>query len=253
MASSSSVVTLASDYENQQLLLQAAAEAIPHQFDKCTYQLGSLRQHIHLCIDCKQERGLCGACSVSCHTDHTQIELFPKRNFRCDCPTRALEHPCQLNGSPTAKGKDKLEINDFNSYNQNFRDGGRFCRCHSLYDGEKERETMVQCLACEDWFHESCLNLRERVPPRDEAGGDSPQSSLPASNPSSPEDTTKTDIPATEDDVAPSQGRFWDYEGDDDEDDDPSIPKALIPASEYDAFVCGDCLLSSPMLLKWAG
>lgn len=152
MASPTKVVNLFSDFENQNTLLRAAAQAIPHQFDKCTYQLGSLRQHVHLCLDCKEPRGLCGGCSVSCHGEHNQIELFPKRDFRCDCPTKALDQPCQLNGKPTARGAEKLEVNEFNHYNQNYRDGGRFCRCHSLYDGEKERETMVQCLACEDWY-----------------------------------------------------------------------------------------------------
>jgi E3 ubiquitin-protein ligase UBR7 len=154
---SSSIVTLMDDLDNQNLLIQAAASAIPHQFDKCTYQLGYLRQSVSLCLDCKEERGLCGGCSVSCHGDHQQIELFPKRNFRCDCPTRAMHHPCELNGAPKAIGNDKLEVNDFNQYNQNYVDGGRFCRCHSHYDGMQEQETMVQCLACEDWC--VCIGL----------------------------------------------------------------------------------------------
>jgi E3 ubiquitin-protein ligase UBR7 len=152
MSSSSEVVNLFSNYEKENLLLRAAANAIPHQFDKCTYPLGYLRQQVHLCITCNEIRGLCGACSVSCHPDHQQIELFPKREFRCDCPTRALAHPCALNGAPTATGDaKKYDINELNKYNQNYKDGGRFCRCHSLYDAEKEKETMVQCLACEDW------------------------------------------------------------------------------------------------------
>jgi len=41
--------------------------------------------------------------------------------------------------------------------------------------------------------------------------------------------------------------RFWDYEDDDDE-EDPDIPPALVPASQYDALICGD----SPVLRKWA-
>lgn len=151
MTSSSEIVNLFANYEKENILLRAAANAIPYDFQKCTYPLGSLRQAVHLCLTCSEARGLCGACSVSCHPDHQQIELFPKREFRCDCPTRALAHPCALNGTPTATGDAKAPINDFNKYNQNFRDGGRFCRCHSLYDAEKERETMVQCLACEDW------------------------------------------------------------------------------------------------------
>jgi E3 ubiquitin-protein ligase UBR7 len=41
----------------------------------------------------------------------------------------------------------------------------------------------------------------------------------------------------------------WDYATEEDDDDDG----ALIPSSDYDSFVCGECLIQSPMLLKWAG
>lgn len=81
-------------------------------------------------------------------------------------------------------------------------------------------------------FHESCLNLRERILPLDEA-------------PTAPGDTNDNNAEPAE--------KVWDYENSDDEEDDPSIPPALIPASDYDAFVCGECLVQSPMLLKWAG
>ena len=43
--------------------------------------------------------------------------------------------------------------------------------------------------------------------------------------------------------------RIWDYPDEDDEDDEG----VLIPSSDYDAFICGECLVQSPMLLKWAG
>jgi E3 ubiquitin-protein ligase UBR7 len=43
--------------------------------------------------------------------------------------------------------------------------------------------------------------------------------------------------------------REWDFATEDDEDDDG----VLIPSADYDAFVCGECLIQSPMLLKWAG
>lgn len=139
--------TLVSLLQDQKTLVEAAALALPHKFDKCTYELGSLKQAVYLCITCAVPRGLCQACSISCHGDHEQIELFPKRNFRCDCPTKALTAPCKL--SQEEGRNEKQSINSLNKYGQNFEGGGRFCRCHSLYDAEREREVMVQCLACE--------------------------------------------------------------------------------------------------------
>lgn len=132
--------TLPSILEDEARLINEAAEALPHQFSTCTHSLGYIRQAIYLCLTCNLPRGICSSCSIACHTDHEQVELFPKRHFRCDCPTSALPHPCSLH-------KNSEEENSENNYNQNFR--GSFCRCGRVYEANKERETMIQCLACE--------------------------------------------------------------------------------------------------------
>ncbi|KDR79109.1 hypothetical protein GALMADRAFT_1222886 [Galerina marginata CBS 339.88] len=127
-----SVASTLSEYLNSQdELVREAALALPHQFSQCTYSLGPLRQAVYLCTTCPEARGLCSACSVACHTDHEQIELFPKRNFRCDCPTVSIEHNCTLHPK-------REEANTQNQYGHNF-----------------------------DWFHESCCNLREKPSSRE--------------------------------------------------------------------------------------
>ena len=95
--------TLSSVLASQAELVQEAALALPHQFSQCTYSLGPIRQAVYLCLTCTPPsstttapRGVCAACSIACHTDHEQLELFPKRAFRCDCPTRGLAHACTL-------------------------------------------------------------------------------------------------------------------------------------------------------------
>ncbi|KAJ7596019.1 hypothetical protein C8J56DRAFT_923840 [Mycena floridula] len=202
--------TLTEFLDTQRTLIQEASEALPHQFSHCSYLLGpfSLRQAVYLCLTCPEARGLCSACSVTCHTDHEQIELFPKRNFRCDCPTSAIAHPCGLHQKMEPENKS-------NRYGQNFK--GTFCRCKRPYDGTKERETMIQCLACEDWFHESCCNLRERPPSR-----------APSPEPDEENDGASE---------ASSSG----------------LPPALISASDYDTFICAACVVSIPILKRIAG
>lgn len=138
--------TLAEYLVSQQSLLQEASLALPHSFSTCTYRLGPIRQPLYLCTTCASPRGICAACSVACHTDHEQIELFAKRNFTCDCPTKGLAHPCSLHRNPVGEG-GKEEVNAGNEYGGNFE--GKFCRCGREYDAATERETMVQCLACE--------------------------------------------------------------------------------------------------------
>jgi E3 ubiquitin-protein ligase UBR7 len=137
MASTS---TLTEFLDSQQELEKEAALALPFSFSHCTYPRGHIRQAVYLCITCASRRGICSSCSIACHTDHEQLELFPKRNFRCDCPTSALAQPCTLHKHPEAP-------NEENEYGQNF--DRKFCRCGRPYDAKSERETMIQCLTCE--------------------------------------------------------------------------------------------------------
>lgn len=103
--------------------------------------------------------------------------------------------------------------------------------------------------------------MRERIPPREDASPEGQPSVQPPSSPSKQASTSTTETPTSIAEAPtsnPENGaepeRFWDYEDDDDDDeDDPDIPPALIRASEYDAFICGECVVGNPMLRKWAG
>ncbi|KAI6004376.1 hypothetical protein F5J12DRAFT_722238 [Pisolithus orientalis] len=201
---------------SQNQLIQEAALTLPHEFSKCTYSLGPIKQAVHLCLTCAVPRGICSSCSIACHTDHEQVELFPKRDFRCDCPTTAIPHTCTFH-------KCLREENTTNKYDHNFR--GVFCRCSRPYDPKTELETMIQCISCEDWFHESCLNLRERPHP-DVFPDPDPTSASP------------------------------DAQGDDDDDSDASsngLPPPLISAEDYDVFVCYECVTKINTLRRYAG
>ena len=131
----------------------------------------TFRQSVYLCLSCGEDRGFCSACSISCHTDHEQVELyaaclwgsrfiysslqtrFPKRKFRCDCTTLlSASSPAKCTLHKATFGEE-IGPNLDNHYNQNFRGGGLFCRCHTNYKGEEENEVMAQCLICEVRFH----------------------------------------------------------------------------------------------------
>ncbi|KDQ53835.1 hypothetical protein JAAARDRAFT_60941 [Jaapia argillacea MUCL 33604] len=215
MTSGDQTDTFTNILASHQDLIQDAAEALPHSFSSCTYSLGPLRQAVYLCLTCEVPRGICSACSIACHTDHEQVELFPKRNFRCDCPTSAIPHQCTLHGDGAVE-----EENKGNGYGQNFR--GLFCRCGRKYDAKTERETMVQCVACEDWFHESCLNLRER-----------------------PSSREPTPIPTANEQVDDDEARS--------EASSSGLPPPLLSASDYESLICGACVSNIPILKRWAG
>ncbi|XP_077228883.1 PHD finger protein-like protein [Tasmannia lanceolata] len=136
--------------------------------NECTYSKGYMkRQAIFSCLTCipNGNAGVCTACSLSCHDGHEIVELWTKRNFRCDCGNSKFgKFLCKLFAD---KDPENLE----NSYNQNFK--GSYCTCARPYpdpDAEEQSE-MIQCCICEDWFHENHIGLKssEEVP-RDEDG-----------------------------------------------------------------------------------
>ncbi|OVA11312.1 zinc finger protein [Macleaya cordata] len=135
---------------------------------ECTYSKGYMkRQAIFSCLTCTPDgnAGVCTACSLSCHDGHEIVELWTKRNFRCDCGNSKFgEFYCKLLAD---KDPENLE----NSYNQNFK--GAYCTCGRPYpdpDTEEQVE-MIQCCICEDWLHENHLGLESSDEiPRDEEG-----------------------------------------------------------------------------------
>ncbi|KAG8930143.1 hypothetical protein FRC02_004582 [Tulasnella sp. 418] len=236
-------LSLSSLLAKESRLLKLASEAIPHSFNTCTYDEpgGYIRQAVYLCKTCTADdgtpgKGICAACSVSCHAEHEQLELFPKRNFRCDCPTAAIPVPCTLHKS--IPGGSKEPPNTDNAYGQNFL--GKFCRCGRDYDPTTETETMIQCLACEDWWHESCLHLKGRLVPKSaKSSPTKPRASSPPTAPTEPSSEAEID-------------GIYDEEMDDD-DDEEDATLSLIPSSTYDALICGKCVSEIPVLHRWAG
>lgn len=97
----------------------------------------------------------------------------------------------------------------------------------------------------QDWFHESCLNLRERPPSRDPSPVDPPAST------SSNIDTPRPPFTSTEDTPAESASETDDDAASETSSDD--LPPALLPGSSYDTLICGSCVRSIPPLRTIAG
>ncbi|XVF51318.1 hypothetical protein PTKIN_Ptkin04bG0175400 [Pterospermum kingtungense] len=136
--------------------------------DECTYSKGYMkRQAIFSCVTCTPNgnAGICTACCLSCHDGHEVLELWTKRNFRCDCGNSKFgEFSCKL-------FPNKDVENTENSYNHNFK--GLYCTCNHPYPDPdlEEQVEMIQCCMCEDWFHEEHLSLNSpNEIPRDEEG-----------------------------------------------------------------------------------
>ncbi|KAH8362605.1 hypothetical protein KR200_011521 [Drosophila serrata] len=153
-----STITMVDVLEQEKELEDEYAAVLGASDEKsCTYAKGPIaRQALYSCLTCCPEArtdltkaaGCCLACSYRCHENHELVELYTKRNFRCDCPTSKLGK-CSLN--PQLQGAQ--DANKGNLYNQNFQ--GLYCRCKRPYpDPERTvEEVMLQCAICEDWYH----------------------------------------------------------------------------------------------------
>lgn len=135
---------------------------------ECTYNNGYMkRQALFSCLICTPDgnAGVCTACCLSCHEGHEIVELWTKRNLRCDCGNSKFgEFFCKILASKDAE-------NSNNVYNHNFK--GTYCTCNLPYPdpNAEEQVEMIQCCICEDWFHEEHIGLSstDKIP-RDEDG-----------------------------------------------------------------------------------
>ncbi|PNP42334.1 hypothetical protein TGAMA5MH_06016 [Trichoderma gamsii] len=263
----------AADFLRDQEILEAdAREALPYSIETCTKILGPLRQSVFACLTCNpaptkpedawNPAGMCYACSVSCHGEHTLVEIFQKRNFTCDCGTTRFpsSSPCTLrvNSETNTKGNVHSEEPDANNkYNHNFKN--RFCCCECDYDPFEQKGTMFQCLGLgtaetggcgEDWYHPGCLvgmgpNWFEQInkskskalPKETEKKGGALATITEKDEAQSNNDTTEA-----ADDVAVE-----------DDDDEPPMPPGFPAEDDFEGFLCYKCVEANPWIKQYAG
>ncbi|KAK3296769.1 putative zinc finger in N-recognin-domain-containing protein [Chaetomium fimeti] len=257
----------AADFIRDQLRLEAdAREALPFSIDHCTNPLGPLRQSVFACMTCNppppnpsdsyDAAGVCYACSVQCHGEHTLVEIFAKRNFTCDCGTTRFpkSSACTLRIHPQTSlkgGVHSEEPNPNNKYNHNFRN--RFCGCQCDYDPFEQKGTMFQCLGLgthetggcgEDWWHPGCVvglgpkwfeNLAENKVKPEVKDVNGP---LPTIN---------------EDAEATGQTGNETNEQAEEDDNDPPPPPGFPAEDEFDGFICYKCVETHPWIKRYAG
>ncbi|KAF2007898.1 hypothetical protein P154DRAFT_516680 [Amniculicola lignicola CBS 123094] len=284
----------AADFIKEQLSLEAEArEALPYQFDTCTRDLGAIRQSLFSCLTCNPPppdtsdsytpAGVCYSCSISCHGEHTLVELFGKRNFVCDCGSTSLPEtaPCTLRVNATTGQKGgvtgEVPAKD-NKYNQNFQN--RFCGCSEEYDPHQEKGTMFQCLGLgfaedggcgEDWWHPECivgLSREEYKKSIEKPKADETNGSLAklASGITKEISVTREETPigGGDDDRRPSvtsavvagtgvDGNDLAAEAEDQEEDDTPLPPGFPDEEDFEYFICYKCIERFPWIKQYAG
>ena len=217
-------------------------------FEHCTQPLGPLRQSVFSCITCNPPpssnsdsytpAGLCYACSIACHGEHTLVELFTRRDFTCDCGTIRLpaKAPCTLRINPSSGMKGPVHSQEppqNNNYNHNFQN--TFCGCGEVYDAHKEKGTMYQCIGLateqdggcgEDWWHPECLLGL----PRDWY-------------------TTIKEEAEAESHSKPLSTRSNEVE----QEAEHPVPPGFPDDDQFEALICYKCVNTSPWIKRYAG
>uniref|UniRef100_A0A915KKD1 UBR-type domain-containing protein n=1 Tax=Romanomermis culicivorax TaxID=13658 RepID=A0A915KKD1_ROMCU len=160
------VITLQEFIDEENEEIEEAVRVLGNADDKqCSYSKGYMkRQPLYSCLTCAKsletdDAGICLACSLVCHDGHDLVELYTKRNFRCDCGNSKFGSSFKCSLEPS-----KDEINARNKYDQTFR--GLYCTCHRPFPDPENSETedqMIQCIVCEDWFHMNHANVDDAI------------------------------------------------------------------------------------------
>ncbi|KAK7419815.1 hypothetical protein QQZ08_010703 [Neonectria magnoliae] len=280
--------TAAEFIRSQELLEADAREALPFSIEHCTKILGPLRQNVFACLTCNPPpaeagddwtpAGVCYACSVQCHGEHTLVEIFQKRNFTCDCGTTRIPatSPCALRTNDTTNtrgGVHSEEPDTNNKYNHNFRN--RFCGCECDYDPFQQKGTMFQCLGLgtqesggcgEDWYHPGCLvgmgpkwfekmgkkpvsiskecanSTKELITISE--GNEGQQDATEKSVDEKPIDEKRTDEKPTHETAV--------VEEDEDNDDEVPMPPGFPEEEDFEGFLCYKCVEANPWVKRYA-
>lgn len=108
-------VTMLDVLHDEESLEQDAKAVLGSADDKnCTYKADSYakRQALYSCLNCVktgEKAGICLACSYHCHEGHELVELYTKRDFRCDCGNSKMDNECKLTS-------DREATNEKNKY-----------------------------------------------------------------------------------------------------------------------------------------
>ncbi|EAQ85764.1 hypothetical protein CHGG_07017 [Chaetomium globosum CBS 148.51] len=243
----------AADFIRDQMQLEAdAREALPYSVFACL----TCNPPPANPSDAYNAAGVCYACSVQCHGEHTLVEIFTKRNFTCDCGTTRFPEssPCNLRINPetnTKGGVHSEEPNPNNKYNQNFRN--RFCGCECDYDPFEQKGTMFQCLGLgthetggcgEDWWHPGCV---VGLGPNWFEGLEANKVKTETKDTNGNLPTISEDAEATEKDGKAAG------EGGDEDDNDPPPPPGFPAEDEFESFLCYKCVEAHPWIKRYAG
>ncbi|KAH7313815.1 hypothetical protein B0I35DRAFT_435911 [Stachybotrys elegans] len=271
----SDVSQTAAEFIREQEILEAdAREALPYSIDACTNIQGPLRQNVFACLTCNPPpktpsdswtpAGVCYACSVQCHGEHTLVEIFQKRNFTCDCGTKRIPStsPCLIRPDDKgARGNTHSEEPDANNkYNQNFRN--HFCGCECDYDPFQQKGTMFQCLGLgtaetggcgEDWYHPGCLvgmgpAWFEKMKPKAEDALPTITEAEEASDKKEEPAVSEADKQASTADAAKKAD-----EAVVDDEDEPPMPPGFPDEDAFEGFLCYKCVESNPWIKQYAG
>ncbi|KAK4158530.1 protein mlo2 [Chaetomidium leptoderma] len=261
----------AADFLRDQMQLEAdAREALPYSIEHCTKPLGPLRQSVFACLTCNpppahpsdpyNAAGVCYACSVQCHGEHTLVEIFNKRNFTCDCGTTRFPEssPCSLRIDPETNTKGGVHSeapSPNNKYNQNFRN--RFCGCECDYDPFQQKGTMFQCLGLgthetggcgEDWWHPGCVvGLGPKWFENMETKKVKQETKLSETNGSLPTITEHAETEGQNGDTGTGEAE------EEEDDNDPPPPPGFPSEDEFDSFICYKCVDAHPWIKRYAG
>lgn len=114
------VVTLKEFLESQRKLELQAAEALPFRFDKCSAELGPLRQNLHICHGCpftnNRPLAFCYACAITCHNFEPSSSFDDHENENENVNDNTNENKTYTKNKTSSTTKDENIDDVFGAY-----------------------------------------------------------------------------------------------------------------------------------------